>query len=63
VLWWLPQRLFAFGRRRAARYPVTAAILEAAYRVHSPLTFPLAIPRERRSSSAGSATASCRRHR
>ena len=46
-LWWLPQRLFGFGRGRAARYPVTAAILEAAYRVHSPLTFPLAIPRER----------------
>jgi pimeloyl-ACP methyl ester carboxylesterase len=28
-LWWLPQRLFGLGRRRAARYPV-AAILEAA---------------------------------
>ena len=44
---WLPQRLFAFGRPNPRRPPVAADILDAAYRVHSPLTYPLAIPRDR----------------
>jgi hypothetical protein len=47
VLWWLPRRLFGLGRWRSTSYPVTTAILEAAYRLHCPLTFPLAIPRDR----------------
>jgi len=44
---WLPQRLFGFGRLGLPRLPVAAPVLDAAYRVHSPLTYPLAIPRRR----------------
>jgi pimeloyl-ACP methyl ester carboxylesterase len=44
---WLPQRLFGFGRFGPARLPIAPDILAAAYRVHSPLTYPLAIPRSR----------------
>jgi pimeloyl-ACP methyl ester carboxylesterase len=40
---WLPQRLFGFGRFVPPRPPVAADRLDAAYRVHSPLTYPLAI--------------------
>ena len=46
-LTWLPQRLFRLGQWSPLRLPVAAEILDAAYRVHSPLTYPLAIPRER----------------
>jgi pimeloyl-ACP methyl ester carboxylesterase len=44
---WLPHRLFGLGGTTAVRPPVAADVLDAAYRVHSPLSFPLAIPRER----------------
>jgi pimeloyl-ACP methyl ester carboxylesterase len=44
---WLPQRLFAFGPLGSATPPLAPAVLERAYRVHSPLTFPLAIARDR----------------
>jgi dienelactone hydrolase len=43
---WLPHRLFGLTTN-AVRPPVAAEVLDAAYRVHSPLTFPLAIPKER----------------
>jgi dienelactone hydrolase len=46
TLAWLPHRLFGLAAR-AVRPPVAAHVLDAAYRVHSPLTFPLAIPRDR----------------
>ena len=42
-LWDLPMRLF--GQRK--QLPVPVAELQAAYRVHSPLTYPLAIARRR----------------
>jgi pimeloyl-ACP methyl ester carboxylesterase len=44
---WLPHRLFGLATTGDVRPPVAADVLDAAYRVHSPLTFPLAIPRER----------------
>src|SRR5262249_42933754 len=44
---WLPQRPFGFGRRAAPRLPVPPDVLQRAYRVHCPLTFPLAIAREK----------------
>jgi dienelactone hydrolase len=44
----LPAALFALSRHaRAAPAPLTLAEMDAAYRVHSPLTHPLALPRER----------------
>jgi pimeloyl-ACP methyl ester carboxylesterase len=45
TLAFLPQTLFRLGRRRSAPLPVRPEILERAYRVHSPFSFPLAIPR------------------
>lgn len=47
TLAWLPRRLFGFGARDRRRTPVRGSLLEAAYRVHSPLSYPLAVPRER----------------
>jgi dienelactone hydrolase len=47
TLGWLPRRLFGFGARDRRRTPVPAPALSAAYRVHSPLSHPLAIARER----------------
>jgi Serine hydrolase (FSH1) len=44
---WLPQRLFGFGRVTPPGPPIPPAVLDAAYRVHSPLTYPLAMPRRR----------------
>jgi dienelactone hydrolase len=43
---WLPHRLFGLAAT-TVRPPVAADVLDAAYRVHCPLSFPLAIPRER----------------
>lgn len=44
----LPSQLFALSRHnRAGAAPLTQAELEDAYRVHSPLTYPLAVPKER----------------
>lgn len=43
---WLPHRLFGLAAS-TVRPPVAADALEAAYRVHCPLSFPLAIPKER----------------
>jgi hypothetical protein len=45
----LPTRLFAYTRygRAGVDPPLTPTEQEAAYRVHSPLTYPLSLPRER----------------
>lgn len=44
----LPSQLFALSRHhRAGEAPLSQLELEAAYRVHSPLTYPLAVPKER----------------
>jgi dienelactone hydrolase len=44
---WLPQRLFHFGHRLPLAPPMPPDVLARAYRVHSPLSFPLTVPRER----------------
>lgn len=44
---WLPQRLFGLGALVPALPPVAPELLAAAYRVHCPLTHPLAIERRR----------------
>ncbi len=47
-LWRLPCSLFARSRyRRRMPPPLSTDDLDAAYRVHSPLTYPLAVPRAR----------------
>jgi hypothetical protein len=43
----LPSRLFAMRRGSTCAPPLTSVEMEEAYRVHSPLARPLAIPRER----------------
>ncbi len=43
----LPSHLFALSRHRAAKPPLSRTELEAGYRVHSPLTYPLAVAKER----------------
>lgn len=43
----LAWRFFAASRRRDGATPYTHAELRAMYRVHSPLTYPLRLPRER----------------
>jgi hypothetical protein len=44
----LPSQLFALSRhQRGGVPPLSHAELEAAYRVHSPLSYPLAVPKER----------------
>jgi hypothetical protein len=47
TLGWLPRRLFGFGARDRRHVPIRSRLLASAYRVHSPLAYPLAIPRER----------------
>jgi dienelactone hydrolase len=47
TLGWLPRRLFGFRAPERRRTPVAGRLLQAAYRVHSPLAHPLAIPRDR----------------
>jgi hypothetical protein len=43
----LPSRLYSISRYAREGAPFSPAELEDAYRVHSPLTYPLALPRER----------------
>jgi pimeloyl-ACP methyl ester carboxylesterase len=47
TLGWLPRRLFGFGAHDRHSIPIRSRLLASAYRVHSPLAHPLAIPRER----------------
>jgi pimeloyl-ACP methyl ester carboxylesterase len=43
----LPSQLFALSRHRRTDPPLSLEQLEVAYRVHSPLTYELAVPKER----------------